>query len=170
MSLVKCGLLDPWCPVGRGVITEHVVYTVLGDCFKCNTYDNFNAPYDLISKKYGIINVKSGTLYKRNYGAYTWSFNIKEHQYIPDYYICVGFDENYNNIIKVWIIPGKSYVVGKYSISITKSENGLKRVKQYEIDAAQYDYIYQTFDILDLPEFRNLDLLQYESFLRTLPF
>lgn len=163
-SFIFNGLLDPWSSVGKAVISEHIVYTVLGDCIKCNTITNFNQPYDLISNKYGTINVKSSGLYKiNNYDRYRWQFSIKENQAIPDYYICVGFDSTHRYITNVWMIPGTSDVVGTYCIYIINSVIGLNRVKQFAIDSKQYDNIYQSFDILELPEFRNLNLRYSEE-------
>lgn len=46
------GILDPNSNTGIAVTTEHVCFKVLNDCIKCNTINNFNSQFDLISEKY----------------------------------------------------------------------------------------------------------------------
>lgn len=157
-AYIRNGVLDPWSTVGKGVISEHVVFKVLDDCVKCNTLNSFNMPYDLISKKYDIINVKTATLRSYSNTNKAWMFEIRANQYTPDHYICLGFDENYRNIIKVWIVPNSANIIKKGAIYISMSNYTSKRAKQYEVDPKLYNEVYQTFDILELPEFRNLNL------------
>jgi len=146
------GILDPSCTSGIGVITEHVVYEILGDCKKCNTKDHFLSPYDLISDKYGTINVKSSKLYKDG----RWGFCKPKNQTIPNYYICIGFDENKVEIQHVWIIPSDSKLIIKNGICITNSTKCLEKFKQYELNPEPYDNVYQNLDITTLPEFVNV--------------
>lgn len=148
------GVLDPNCETGIGIITEHIVYEVLGDCVKCNTIDNFNLSDDLISNKYGTINVKSSKL-QFNINRYLWHFGKSLGSPISDYYICLGFNENRTEIQHVWIIPGNSNVVSKSGITV--SQNNLQRVTLYEVDPNPYNDLYQNLDITTLPEFRNLN-------------
>lgn len=150
------GILDPTSSTGIGVITETVVKTILQDCTTCNTIQSFTAPYDLISEKYGTINVKS-SIFKtsKSYDTKGWIFAKKKNQTIPDYYVCIGFDETRACILHVWIIPGTSSIVTKYIIYV--SHNNLQKVKQYEVDSEPYNRVYQELDIYTLPEFRNLN-------------
>lgn len=148
------GVLNVTSSTAIGVITEHVVYKVLNDCVKCNTRDNFNADYDLISNKYKIINVKSAKLHETNN---VWLFTKRINSKIPNNYICLGFDKNRIKILKVWIVPENSALITKHGIFISCSEKGLKRAKQYEVDATLYNEVYQNLDIYTLPEFRNLN-------------
>jgi len=153
------GIMNPKSNIGIGIITEYIVCKIL-KCFKCNTYDNFNAPYDLISEKYGTINVKSSKLYKRNNAnSFVWEFSKHENSKIPDYYVCVGFNENRYEILKIWIIEGDSNLVTKRGICITNSEIGLKRVKKYEVNHIIYNEMYKNLDITTLPEFRNIEVI-----------
>lgn len=145
------GTLNPNSGRGIAVITEHVVFKVLNDCEKCNTFRTYNAKYDLISKSLGTINVKTSALHIYS----SWRFGKRKEQTIPDYYICLGFDEDRTEIIKVFQIPGKDSIVRYYGIFITNTQKGLGRVKQYEIDAVPYNNFYQNLDIYTLPEFSN---------------
>jgi hypothetical protein len=145
------GSLDPQCPTGIGVITEYIVLNVLKDAISCNTLDNFHAKVDLISKTYGEIDVKSAKINKVN----SWKFtpNIEHH---PDNYICLGFNIDKTEILKVWIIPNDSKIIARTGISITNSQRGLEKAQQYEVDPEPYNKVYQELDIYSLPEFCNL--------------
>lgn len=151
------GILSPDSSSGIGVITEHVVYETLGDCEKYNIKDDFNADYDLKSEKYGTINVKSSKLCRRGKRkSGEWYFEKKRNAVIPDYYICIGFDENRDKILKVWIIPRDVDVIGICGIHITNSIKSLNRAKQYEVNSIPYNEVYQNLDIMTLPEFKNI--------------
>jgi hypothetical protein len=158
-KLTRCylnGIVKPISTIGIGIITEYVVSKVLSDCIKCNTVDNFCAEYDLISKKYNTINVKSSKLYpntKRRRGF--WNFAKKYIAKIPNYYICIGFNEDKTEILHVWIIPGNSTLVRNSGIKISNSDIGLSRVIKYEVDITPYNEVYQNLDIYSLPEFCN---------------
>ncbi len=151
------GILDPNCTSGVAVITEFITSEVLKDTILCNTAGNFTAPYDLVSNKYGNINVKSasGKLHTK-YNNYSWRFRRGQNEKSPDYYFCIGFDEYRMNIIKVWIIPSNASIVCKSGIGIYADLSSLKRTQQYEVDPTPYNEIYQNLDIYTLPEFCNL--------------
>ncbi len=148
------GTLNPNSYTAIGIITEHVVYKVLEDCIKCNTDNNFNAEYDLISEKYGTINVKSAALRHQTRNRINWGFVKKPVAKIPDNYICLGFNETRMEIQHVWIIPGNSKLVTKCGIFVALRK--LERAAQYEVDPEPYNKTYQNLDIYTLPEFRNL--------------
>lgn len=153
------GILSLNSTTGIGVITEHVAYIVLNDCIKCNTEEHFSAPYDLISEEYGTINVKCAVLtdhHKNKCHSMGWKFPKKINAMIPNYYICLGFDENRIEILKVWTIPGNADIVAKSGITI--SQTNLQRASQYEVDSTPYNEVYKNLDIYSLPEFCNLNL------------
>lgn len=144
------GMLSPDSTVGMGVITEHIVSEVLNDCKKCNIKTNFHAKYDLISEKYGTVNVKSFKLAKDN----RWKFKKCKSQMIPDHYICIGFDSDKSKIEHVWIIPNNSKLITNTGITIAK--NNLARAVMYEVDSTIYNKMYQNLNIYLLPEFKNI--------------
>lgn len=151
------GKLNPKSNLGIGIITEHIVYEVLKDCEKCNTIEHFYAPYDLKSRTYDTINVKSSGMFKDSgSNSYRWHFTVHRNSYIPDYYICLGFNINKTEILHVWIIPGYSELRKSSGISITNSNQCLLKIKQYEVDPTPYNEVYQNLDIYSLPEFCNL--------------
>lgn len=57
----------------------------------------------------------------------------------------------------MWIIPENSKIIANTGIYITKSDKGLSRAYQYEIDPTPYNTVYQNLDIYTLPEFCNLN-------------
>ena len=154
------GTSNPNLGIGVGIITEHVVYEVLGDCVKCNTIDNFCAPHDLISEKYGTINVKSVAFIHSNKKSEStsWIFDCFKYKntQISDTYILIGFNEDKTEILHVWIVPKNSNIFNVSGVHITNSKRGLKRASQYEVDPTPYNTVYQNLDIYTLPEFRNL--------------
>jgi len=146
------GFLSSESKLGVGVITEHVVSMVLNDCIKCNNVNSFNKPYDLISTAYGTINVKSSKLFNTE-----WKFHKQPASFMPDNYICIGFDKSRREILKVFIIPGNSNIVTKYGIYIGNSRKGLSKALEYEVNPEPYNKVYQELDIYTLPEFCNLN-------------
>jgi hypothetical protein len=148
------GVLNPDIPLAFATITEHIVCMVLGNCTK---EENLNAPYDLVSDKYGAINVKSSKPYKNPNGTY-WFFAKNATAMIPSYYICLGFNETKSDIMHVWIIEGNSKSVKNRGIWIQNNKDEIYKYKQYEVDSIKYNKLYKTLDITTLPEFRNLIL------------
>lgn len=157
----RMGKLNPYSTSGQAVVTEHVVYTVLGDCVKCNNRDKFTSSVDLVSESLGEIDVKSSSLLKhRCHGniRFEWNFHLHLNHKHPDYYVCIGFDDSKCNIEHVWIIPSDSEKVGAFAINICNSDAGLKSVQKYEVDSCKYNEVYRGLNIHDLPEFANLDV------------
>lgn len=155
----RTGRLNLNSTSGQAVITEHVVYTVLSDCVKCNTVEKFTSTFDLISESLGCIDVKSSSLIKHRTGKnlrYEWNFHLHLNTQSPDYYVCLGLGENKDSIQHVWIIPSNSTKVGAFAINIGNSESGLKSAQQYEVDSKPYNDVYQNLNIYELPEFANL--------------
>ncbi|MFA6988282.1 MAG: hypothetical protein WC185_04515 [Acholeplasmataceae bacterium] len=155
------GELNPDSTTGIGVLTEHIVYIALNDCKKCNVIGDFSFPCDLISKKYGTINVKSAKIYK-NCSEY-WSFRIPKAALIPNYYFCLGFNTDRSEISHVWIIPGNCELIAPTKIHITNSKKGLNKWKEYEVDVLKYNNIYKNLNIKSLPEFSNIHVIENET-------
>lgn len=146
------GLLSPTTASGKGTIIEYVVIATMGDCIK----ESFNYAYDLTSRRLGEINVKSSERHNTRNG-YMWSFGKKPNSYIPNYYVCVGLDDDSKEIIHVWEIPGDERAIGSHGIHITDTLRGLKRVEKYEVDPAPYNDAYKKMDITAFPEFENIN-------------
>jgi len=144
----KTGELDPDSLVGFATITEYTVLKVLGDATK----EKYGAPYDLISSSLGTINVKYSIIHVDRNKRY-WFFSKPRSSKIPDYYICLGFDEFQTEIIRVWLIPGNSKEIAKDGISI--SENKDERLKRYFVNPKIYNKTFQKMDIKKLPDFCN---------------
>ena len=75
--------------------------------------------------------------------------------YVPDFYICLGLNEDRTEILKVWAFEGDAMILPLRGINITNSVNGLASVKEYEIDPVLFNEIYKNIKLTDLPEFRN---------------
>lgn len=149
------GTLSPTSTAGKGLLSEYIVSMVLDDCIKCNTDIVFNYKYDLISKKYGTINVKASKLGKsKSKNSYHWHFVIRDCSEIPDHYIFLALDADWTEIQHVWIIPSKEKLVKK---TCTLTLGKLKKASKFEVDNEQYNKVYQELDIYSLPEFRNLN-------------
>lgn len=153
------GFSDPNTSTGMGIITEHAVFEVLGDCIKCNVPGTFGHPYDLISESLGTINVKSSKLCKSNKGSSYWQFSMNPTSIVPDFYICLGLNEDRTEILKVWAFEGDNTIIPLTGIKVTNSVNGLASVKEYEIDPVLFNEIYKNIKLTDLPEFRNWELI-----------
>lgn len=142
-SCKKGGILNPWSSKGINIIAQYIVNEVLGE-------DEL--------KKYGNFKVKITKLHIRKYknthfGWFKKSSNDIKNYY--DYYICLCFNETYEHIVKVFIIPNNLF--SKNAIWI--SDTNLNKFEQCEIDPSLYDEVYQNIDIFTLPEFKNLDLI-----------
>jgi len=156
-SLCSNGILDPSSDYGRATITEYVVLNVLGECTK----EKLNAPYDLTSKEYGTINVKSSKICTLDENKF-WEFHKREKEYIPDYYFCIGFSQYYHVIQHVWIIPGKAHEVKPKGIVVKKNEYGLNKFKMYEVDCNPYNKAFREFDNSLYSEFCNIERKEFK--------
>jgi len=149
------GKLNPNSRTGQGAICEYVVNNILENCINCNA-ESFNSKYDLISKTYGTINVKSSRIFKhKNRNSYYWSFRIPKSSEIPDIYICLALNNDRSEIQHVWIIPSDCVININGGIKITLGK--IDKYVQYEVDATPYNKVYQELDIYTLPEFQNIN-------------
>jgi len=153
------GVLDPNSKIGKGTFIEYVVLVTLGDCLK----ESFNYRYDLTSKKWGKINVKSSSLHKGNINP-SWQFKKTSNSYDPDHYICVGLDSEFKTIHRVWVIPGNAKIVKSNGITITDSTDGRKKALKYEVDPVPYNNVYNNIDITSFPEFSNINVHNFEQY------
>jgi len=153
------GTLNTQRTIGKGTIIEYVVMNTLGNCRKAR----FNYDYDLHSQKYGSINVKSSSRHKPDVSS-TWRFQKPPKSYIPDYYICVGLNDDFTKILHVWAIPGTAKIVRSHAIVITDSIKGLKRAEEYELDHVPYEKTFQTIDLTEFPEFSNMNVDNFEQY------
>ncbi|MFA6335760.1 MAG: hypothetical protein WCX48_09490 [Bacteroidales bacterium] len=140
------GTLDPGSTVGRGTIIEYVVMETMKDCTKTK----FDFKYDLDSEDLGEVNVKSSRLTTSN----SWNFKTEHLEYMPDYYVCVALNELFTKILHIWIIPPEIILTKR--LIIKNSENGISKVKDYEIDSSKYNHALQHINITQYPEFRNI--------------
>jgi len=150
-SLCSNGILDPTSDYGRATITEYVVLNVLGDCTK----EKLNAPYDLTSKKYGSINVKSSKKHNSRDIPF-WEFSKRSGSYIPNFYACLAMSDYHHVIRHVWIIPVNFCDIESKGIRINCRGQGYEQFEKYEVDAEPYDKAYREFDNTKYLEFCNI--------------
>lgn len=146
------GVLNFNCNLSWAVITEYIVCQVLSDCENCNKR-SFISPIDLISEKHGTINVKSSKLSTDKHGR-RWSFMKIRNLEVPDYYICIGFNEIKTFIQHVWFIPG-DIIDNSPAIRVSRNKLASSRYSQFEVDSTPYNDIYKNLDLATLDEFRN---------------
>lgn len=147
----KKGTLDPNSTTGRGLSAENVVAEYL-DVKNCNIENNFKNKYDLYHDKYGKINVRSIVLYDN-----VWHLHIRKNKNEKlhfDTYFFVAFSAHRKKIEHVWIIKTNDNILkNKVSFSITNNvfnnpvRSGLKRLKNYEINAQPLNEIWQKMKI-----------------------
>jgi len=145
-SKYKYGQLDPNSAIGFGFISQRVVAKTLGLKLKydCNCRLGFKSSYDLYDNiVYDYINVKGVKIINN-----IWIFNFRNKE-IPNTYICLGYDENKNNIKHVWIFKPNYDIIlfDKITIGISNSLKGLKRVEQYEVDVKSYNDMYHSMSL-----------------------
>jgi len=143
------GTIDPDSLTGFQIILKHVVSDVLGDC---NIISLPKYPYTLYSDVLGIISIKSSRITTNK-----WLFDRGSFKLSPDTYIFICLDENKTSIQHVYIIPENAEIFPKSGFTITNSEIGLERLKDFEIEAEVFNKIYQSINIRDFPEFRNFN-------------
>lgn len=114
------------CSIWLGVHIAEQMLSNYFDDIKIMPYGNKG--FDYICNKGYKIDVKSGCLIQPN--GY-WTFHINKNS-IPDYFLCIGFNNRINTIpLKLWLIP--SHVVSnKMNLCITNSTNSIQKWIQYE--------------------------------------
>jgi hypothetical protein len=90
-----------------------------------------NPGYDFICGRGFKIDVKSACLLHRRGNRHSWCFVIRRN-IIPDYFLCLGFDDRDNlEPQHVWLIPGKD-VNHMSAVNITNSSRCLPKWSKYE--------------------------------------
>ena len=144
----KEGKLNKKSSTAKATISQRVVAKVLNLEMKydCNCTYGFKHPVDLYHKdKYFYINVKDSALHNSSRQSSRWVF-ILEQEEIPDTYICLGYDEDRKNILKVWItnaiddlvFDGKT-MKHKKSLTITNIFDSLNKAEPWEVDSEPYN-------------------------------
>lgn len=112
------------CGAYLGNIAEQLLSTIFPDV---QVMPQGNPGYDFICNRGLKIDVKSSTILKDR--KHAWVFAIDRNE-IPDYFICIAFDNRKNfNILHWWIIPGH-VLNDRYNVNISKST--LHKWSQYE--------------------------------------
>jgi len=142
------GTIDPDSSTGFQIKMKHVVSDVLGD-WRIISLPKY--PYTLYSDLLGLLSIKTAKLSDTN----KWLFDRENYNLIPDTYIFICLDEYKTIIERVFVIPENSPIFGKRGFTITNTDIGLERLKDYEVDADIFNEIYQNININELPEFRN---------------
>ncbi len=93
---------------------------------------NNNPGYDYICGRGFKIDVKSACLLHHGKGnSYRWTFHLN-HNTVPDYFLCLAFDDRDNlEPQHIWLIPGND-VNHKASVNITNSIRCLPEWLKYE--------------------------------------
>lgn len=145
------GLLDIDSTAGFGFLGQRIVAKKLGLELKydCNCSVNFNHPFDLFdSEKYGRIDVKTATL-KNNGVSSFWQFKISNNE--CDTYIMLGFNENKNDLIKIWLIKSNDNITNRDSLVIYNNPkyhgNIVRIINKYEVDVKPYNDAYHNMSL-----------------------
>jgi hypothetical protein len=137
------GNINPNSNIGRQLILKHVVSTILGDCSIISIPDY---PYNLFSDSLGLIIIKTAVLSKNK-----WTYDLTQ-TLVPDTYILVCYDKERENIVKVFCIESTDYL---RSITISNTDIGLRRYFTSELNSKEFDSIYKSVNLNNIPEFRN---------------
>lgn len=132
-----------------------------------DNYD-FHKPYDLdvwntISYgKYGKIDVKTSKLLENPLGHYKWTFHNYgkiDRDYYCDYFICIGFDKDRNNVESVHIIPNDKILISSDDICIYKYIDTSRGSKwsEFMVDHKKYNETYHFIlsNLEKCPIFKN---------------
>lgn len=146
--------LDLDVDTGKGIIGECVVGRVLGirSCENCDILKNYDYHntcdlvhiHGIINKEYGKIDVKTAKLRENPIGHFKWTF----HTYGKvdcNYYFCLGFDSERNNIESVHIIPNDRSLIISDDIGIYKYVDPSRgtKWKKFRTDEKIYNHAYQ---------------------------
>ena len=100
------------------LFVKNLGYRVIRDCYTCKSASHQKAPYDLILEKWGSVDVKSTPIKKDKNGNTYAAFNTQNFTKGVKYAFCVAMDENRDDFVAVFAIPGK-LVYGHSTIHIT---------------------------------------------------
>lgn len=121
--------LDLYIETGKGIIGECIVGRVLGirSCENCDILKNYDChdACDFVltdgigNKEYGKIDVKTAKLIENPIGHFKWTFHTRG-KIDCNYYFCLGFDREWNNIESMHIIPNDRCIIISDDIGIYK--------------------------------------------------
>lgn len=151
------GNLDPDSNTGKGYITEVLVAKFLGikTCFDIT--GNFNkGKFDLYEdENWGRIDAKGSSLHYYN-GYLIWCFGTNEN-IIPDFFFCIGYDEDMKNVEYVCIIPNGDDVCESTAIWITKNGNSKwDKFKESEEEVKKWNDLFHTLKLDNCTVLRNI--------------
>jgi len=140
---IRNGKLSKHSYTGKGFISEQIIAKYLNIENENIRNDKFAGGHvDLVDINIGNIDVKSCKLkfftkvYKGIETIHTgWTFDTNNKK--VDKYIFVGFNEERNEIIKVWMIPVNN--ISSLAITIYFSVKGLMRYKEYEFSSVEVE-------------------------------
>lgn len=91
-----------------------------------------NPGYDFVCGRGFKIDVKSSCLHITPGRHPRWLFHICQNT-SPDYFLCLGFNEDRNNLapLHIWLVPGRA-VNKRVGLTITNHEVGLAKWAKYE--------------------------------------
>ncbi len=153
-ALCRNNNLDPKGKMGKGYITEVLVAKKLGikTCF--DVTGNFNYPgYDILEHKdYGKINAKGSTLSKSGHHHFNTNKSTK-----PDFFFCIGYDEEMKHVISVYIILNDDDVNILSSISIPYYNSSIwDTFKEIEEEVKKWDELYHTMKLENCPVLKKV--------------
>lgn len=120
--------------------------------------DNFKSKFDLIDDyKYGIVQVKTRSLYLKKY---EWYYDIGiDSEFDTLFLVCMDENEPWNKVSRIYAIPNKE-LFGKTSVTI--SLNGIKW-EEFRINEKLYDSTYQ--DLLSYFKDKKFDFENIKKWL-----
>lgn len=150
------GNLNPNSSLGKGYVSEILVAKFLGikTCFDLT--DNFSYPkYDMFEHEdWGIINVKGSSPIRRENNSY-WGFSTRKNTR-PDFFFCIGYDENRKHVEIVYIIPNEHYVSAIEGIHIPCNGNSKWDIfKEREDEVKKWDDLFHTLKLENCPVLRH---------------
>lgn len=153
------GNLDPNSSAGKGYISEILVAKFLGikTCFDLT--GNFNYPrYDMFEHEdWGVINVKGSIPTHKGNMSYL-TFNTCRNTR-PDFFFCIGYDENRKHVESVHIIPNEHYVCTIRGINIPcRGNSKWDKFKETEDEIKKWDDLFHTLKLEDCPVLRHGDM------------
>lgn len=152
--------LDPNSNSGKGYVSEALVAKFLGikTCFDIT--GNFNYPgHDLLEHEdWGLINVKSSSLILKrsdNIPSFYHIFNVSRNSRC-DFFFLIGYDEEREHVIAVYIIPNEDYVSKLTGSRIPFNVRSKWNIfKESEEEVKKWDELFHTMKLDNCPILRK---------------
>jgi len=128
--------------LGKGIIGEAIVSKVLGIEMCSKKANNFNYKFDLFTHdKYGNIQVKIAGPYFNQ-----WKYDFRHGNPCDcDTVILLCMDEEWNNVVRVYIIPSEN--VEKLGLSIYRGTMRASKWDEFQVDEKPYNNAYHNLNI-----------------------